>query len=570
MPSLLWPLSFLSGFPTRTIRLPFQWTVWLSLSCLVALLSGCGKSDTTNPSDAGADAKLPLAVPTETDPQAPSSLTPLPPTSGQPAQGPDAAVGGQAMSSPQADVPAHNVPAQTPAMLPLAEPESVIDAPDSKRRQLRADLSPQELRDFLADADRTMQAIANGTAGIQDPKEAFAEMQRISKLKLEASRRLRNMPAADAEARRDGARGELQSLSHLAALGDLKAALELEKLAEANLESDDPRLVTDSRLVLIGFAIESLQNGAEDAPKRMVQLVHDLANSPASSEIPAMMVMGQARQTLTQFGHDAEAKAIRGTIIDLYADSTDPQIAKMAAQLAGSVQFDEIDRLLRLAIEGGSVDPTDWKAAAEALINESPDLQTVQYLAGAALQFEGLGHQELAEATYRELSDRFPDANSATGQEALIALDARKSRLDAIGQPFAPDLKAVDGSALSLADYRGKIVLMPLWATGFPESLQLIPHLQQLVDQDPDKLAIVGVNLDPTGAPVDEFVRHNQFTFPNLRAESSNTAEVANEVAAKLGMVSMPFLVVLDQEGRIASIDYTIGQLQKTLDRLQQ
>ncbi|MFG0263367.1 MAG: TlpA family protein disulfide reductase, partial [Novipirellula sp. JB048] len=193
-----------------------------------------------------------------------------------------------------------------------------------------------------------------------------------------------------------------------------------------------------------------------------------------------------------------------------------------------------------------------------------------QYLAGAALQFEGLDQAQLAEVTYRELAEHFTDTESATGREALIALEARRARLDAIGQPFAPDLETVDGSALSLADFRGKIVLMPLWAMGFPESLQLIPHLQQLVDQSPDQLALVGVNLDPSEAPVAEFIRHHRFAFPNLRAESSDTAEVANEVAAKLGMVSMPFLVVLDQQGRIAAIDYTTGQLQKTLTRLQQ
>ncbi|EMI18932.1 Redoxin domain protein [Rhodopirellula maiorica SM1] len=110
---------------------------------------------------------------------------------------------------------------------------------------------------------------------------------------------------------------------------------------------------------------------------------------------------------------------------------------------------------------------------------------------------------------------------------------------------------------------------MPLWAMGFPESLQLIPHLQELEQQSPDKIAIVGVNLDPAGAPVAEFVRQNNLNFSSYRAESSATAEIPNEVAARFGMVSMPFLVVLDQEGRVASIDYTIAQLKQTLKRLQ-
>ncbi|MFG0262418.1 MAG: hypothetical protein ACF788_08505, partial [Novipirellula sp. JB048] len=396
MPKSLWLASFpaRSRLPAYHLRgrhlrgrragsAPPRW--WLrgagSLVGLALLLSGCGDPETANPPAAEAAATTPSGTASEADRDEPRRPTPppidsLPPTPGE--RSPQVAPSEttvQPIPTPQPSAAANTLP-----MLPLAEPESVTDTPDPQRRQLRADLTSKELRDFLADADRTMQAIASGTAGIQDQDEAMAEMQRISRLKLEASRRLRNMPDADPEVRRDGARGELQSLSHLAALGDLKAALELEKLAQANLADDDPRLVTDSRLVLIGFAIESLQNGAEDAPQRITRLVSDLANSAASSDIPAMMVMGQARQTLAQYGHDAEAQAIRDTILDLYADASDPEIAKMAAQVAGSVHFDEIDRLLRLAIEGEAVAPSDWKAASEALIRESPDLQTVQYL----------------------------------------------------------------------------------------------------------------------------------------------------------------------------------------------
>ena len=48
--------------------------------------------------------------------------------------------------------------------------------------------------------------------------------KRIAKMKLEASRRLKNHPEANVEAKSAGARGELQALSHLASFSDLKSA----------------------------------------------------------------------------------------------------------------------------------------------------------------------------------------------------------------------------------------------------------------------------------------------------------------------------------------------------------
>ncbi|EMI20590.1 Redoxin domain protein, partial [Rhodopirellula maiorica SM1] len=400
-------------------------------------------------------------MPDRTQPVQPN---PAQPNLNQPNDAAERAIAGEAIPMGEAIPAGEAIPTgaaqpddKAPTLLTMADPAGANEPPDPKRRQLRANLTPDELREFLAGADSDIQAIASGTSGIQDPQEAFAEMRRISEMKLEAARRLQNHADANADARSDGARGELQSLSHLAALGDLKSAMALEKLATANLDSDDAALVTDSRLVLIGFAIESLQNGEADAPQRIVQLVKGLANSDASSDIPAMMVMGQARQVLTQFDHDTEAKAVRDTIIELYADSSDPQIAKMAAQLAGNVQFDEIDRLLQQAIEGESIETRKWADAVDALLTASPDLQTVQYLAGAALQFEGLNQYDLAEATYSQLQEQFPDPNTATGQEVQLAVRARESRVDAIGKTFDPDLKSIDGGELSIADYRGKI-----------------------------------------------------------------------------------------------------------------
>ena len=564
-----------------------RYCVYFSLALIAGMSVGCSNSDTADTSKTADDAKLPFTQPADSttdangaDPAAAAddalekseSLATTSPAAmpDHPTATAESAIVGEAVPAGEAiPVGAPQPDNQAPNLLTMADPAAASETADPKRRQLRANLTPDELHDFLAGADSDIQAIASGASGIQDPKEAFAEMRRISQMKLEAARRLQNHADANADARSEGARGELQSLSHLAALGDLKSAMELEKLATANLDSVDPRLVTDSRLVLIGFAIESLHNGDADAPQRIVQLVNGLATSDASSDIPAMMVMGQARQVLTQFDHDAEAKVVRNTIIELYADSSDPQIAKMAAQLAGNVQFDEIDNLLQLAIDGESIDTNKWTDAVQALLTASPDLQTVQYLAGAALQFEGLNQQDLAEATYNKLQEQFPDTTTATGQEVQLAISARKSRVDAIGKTFDPDLKSIDGGELSIADYRGKIVLMPLWAMGFQESLQLIPHLQDLQQQSPDDIAIVGVNLDPAGAPVAEFVQQNKLDFSSYRAVSSATAEVPNEVAARFGMVSMPFLVVLDQEGRVASIDYTIAQLQQTLKRLQ-
>ncbi|TWU34571.1 thiol-disulfide oxidoreductase [Novipirellula aureliae] len=445
----------------------------------------------------------------------------------------------------------------------------------AKRLQLRADLTPDELQVFLAGADKDMQMIASGRTAITDQQKALAEMKRIVRLKLEASRRLSEHADASDQAKQEAARGELQSLSHLAALGDVKAAVELEALAKSNLDSNDPNLVFDSRLVLIGFAIESLQNGKQDAPQQIVQLIESLGKAASDSEdanqspgIAALMVMGQARQMLVQYNQVDEAAIVRQTILDRFANAADPQIAKMAAQMAGTSEYDNIDVMLQKSIDGETIAVDDWVTAMQALIRESPDLQTVQYLAGAALQFEGLEQLELAEATYEQLADSFSDPIPATGKETQLAIQARQNRKNAIGKTFDPDLDTLTGTPIAIADYRGQIVLMPFWAMTFPESLQLVPALEEIANQSSGKIAIIGMNLDPKDAPVLEFIKQHEMPFPSYRSETSDSEQVANEVAARFGMVSAPFVVIIDQQGKVTSIAYTRSQVEKAIEQL--
>lgn len=466
-------------------------------------------------------------------------------------------------------MPADTQPESSDANAPRQGTALTIEPPkiEPKGRQLAADLTPEKLIEFLAGADKDVHLIASGRAGITDPRQARDEMQRITKLKLEGSRRLKDHADADDELKSEGARGELQALSALASLGDVKSANELERLAAENLKSGDAQLVSESRLVLIGFELESLQNGKAEAADRIIELIEDLANSDTPPDMPAMMVMGQSRQVLSQSGYEDKSQIVRNKIIELFADSSDPTVAKMAAQLAGNVRFDDIDKLRADIVDGQTVSADKWQEAATKLINESADLMTVQYLAGAALEFEAVGQEELADATYDVMGDRFNQPDEATTREVEIAIQAREARLDVLGKEFDPELPSTGGTTLSMKDYLGKVVLMPFWATGFPESLQVVPLLTNLRDENPDKIAIVGMNLDPAGSKVDAYA-DKELGFPSFRSESSEAATMGNPVAARFGVVSMPFVAIINQKGQIEAIDFSGRKLGPTIKRL--
>lgn len=538
---------------------------WVALVVLVSFIQlGCTNSDSKAVPEKGAYlASGGVAEAEPTQPATPNASASQPPTKIAPQEALQDAPPDPPASVDAAESTDH--PSGDAATLFSIAEDDAAPAPQTPLPQLRADLPPAKLLEVLDSTDKDMQLIVRGGSGITDPQQARNTLIHFMNMKLEASRRLLKHPDADANARSEGARGELQSLSHLAAVGDLKAAEELEELAGANLESDDARLAADSRLVLMGFAIESLQNGKEDAVDRIISYVDAIKESEIKPDIPAMMVMGQARETLAKYGHEDKARRVRDTIIELFANSPDPQIAQMAGQLAGNVRFDAIEKLRGQAIDGEPVSTTQWLDAVETLIDESADLQTVKYLAGAALEFESRGLNELVETTFAIATRRFDDPESATGREVELAIRANQARANVIGRVFEPEPAEGGDSAIRLADYRGKVVLIPFWAVGFPESLQLIARLKSIHDANADKTAIVGLNLDAADEQLDQFLETNELGFPSIRSGSS-----ATDVAKQFGLVSFPFVAILDQQGHVAAINFTGYELEKTVRELVQ
>ena len=346
--------------------------------------------------------------------------------------------------------------------LPTRQPQ-IETVPLSRTRVITADATPADLVDFLANADRDMHNISSRRMpGVTTQKQAEKELKELAKLKLEAARRLKQDAQATPSQKLEGARGELQALSHLASMHDVRSAQTLETLAKENLKSSDPSLVTDSQMVLIGFAIDRLYNQQPGAENELVELVDVLCKSP-SLDVAALLVMGQAREMLAKAGHTKQAQRVRRKIIEKFANSPEPQIAEMAAQLAGNVQYDEIDHLVSAAVSGKEISLARWQEAVATLIKESPDVVTVNYLGGAALEFEALDQTELADATYDALSNEFGKQEDARGEKARIALTARATRKSVIGRTFDPDLPDIHGKPLSTSDFAGKVVLVPFW-----------------------------------------------------------------------------------------------------------
>ena len=437
-----------------------------------------------------------------------------------------------------------------------------------RNRDLNDSLSPEALIDFLKACDSDMRTIATGRSQIEDSQEASDMMIALADKKGQAAVRLSEHPDADEEQQVAGTRGQLQALSHLAAMGNVRAAETLESFAQENLESQVPSIAMDSRIVLLGFAIDDLHLGRDGAADKIIGLAQGMKSSP-SSDVPAILILGKARQTLSSYGEIDSAITVRELILSVYGSAESEMIRNVAKQAAGNVLFDDIERMLAANREDERVDGEAWSNAISDLLLDLPNQESVQYVMRAALEFEATEQLDIVDETYQVLEESVPASAKAIRDEMEIAQQAMAARKRVIGTTFDfARLPTVNGDGVPFADINEKIVLMPFWAVSIPPSLQVMNELKALRDKYPDQVSIVGMNLDPAAAPLKEFTLQNDLGFSSYRSASSSDPSVANPVAARFGIVSFPFVAVFNQAGRVAALDFTGTRLKEIVQEL--
>ncbi|MBU2550317.1 MAG: TlpA family protein disulfide reductase [Proteobacteria bacterium] len=115
----------------------------------------------------------------------------------------------------------------------------------------------------------------------------------------------------------------------------------------------------------------------------------------------------------------------------------------------------------------------------------------------------------------------------------------------------APELTLPDleGREVRLSDYKGRVVVLNLFATWCPPCREETPDLVELQKRhDPADLTVIAVSMDKDGTgTVKAFVRKYKINYPVLYA-----GDRAGDVAEKLGGIrGVPTSFIIDRQGMI-------------------
>ena len=151
-------------------------------------------------------------------------------------------------------------------------------------------------------------------------------------------------------------------------------------------------------------------------------------------------------------------------------------------------------------------------------------------------------------------------------REKQMAQQKKSESLLAVGSE-APDFAQArpDGSVMKLSDLRGKVVLIDFWASWCKPCRRENPSVVKAYNKFKSKgFEIIGVSLDKDRGRWLQAVEQDGLTWPQV----SDLAFWQNAVALQYGVRSIPFTVLVDQEGKVLATKLRGPALEKKLEEL--
>ena len=140
---------------------------------------------------------------------------------------------------------------------------------------------------------------------------------------------------------------------------------------------------------------------------------------------------------------------------------------------------------------------------------------------------------------------------------------ATAKSLEKVGKEFPVAGKTLDGKDFDLKNLKGKVVLVDFWATWCGPCIAEMPRmLSAHAKYNKRGFEVIGITLDKNDDVVVKFNEARKIPWNSINVEDSR--KLANEYQVN----AIPFPVLIDQAGNVASLRARGPQLDRLLERL--
>lgn len=249
-------------------------------------------------------------------------------------------------------------------------------------------------------------------------------------------------------------------------------------------------------------------------------------------------------------------------LAEKYREHPRPALARIAMEQRLYANLQRFDTLKPKEQEDLLSDALDFIKSTTQI-----DAQLIKRTAMIGNVFERAKTAGLSAKAYEQIAEVL----SQTGRSDVIDISKQfqrmAKRMRLVGQPFEMEGLLISKEPIDWASYRGKVVLVYYWATWSVPSVTDLPNLKSLYQGYSSKgFDIIGVSKDTNMVALERFIAKNQITWSNLYNFSEEEEE--QPIAQKYGVVSIPYRVLVDKDGKVIKLNPTSTELSETLLKL--
>ncbi len=183
-----------------------------------------------------------------------------------------------------------------------------------------------------------------------------------------------------------------------------------------------------------------------------------------------------------------------------------------------------------------------------------------------AQQLERAGNTELAAEAYTTFGNLFVKNSDEqlAGYGAKMLGSARRVNLP--GNEMQIEGVTVDGQQFNWKSYQGKVVLVDFWATWCGPCIAELPNVKKNYDLYHAKgFDVVGISLDTDRVKLEKFIEEKGLPWPCLFQDEAGWD---HPLATYYGIMSIPAVILVNQEGKVVSLNARGPELGEQLTKL--
>jgi thiol-disulfide isomerase/thioredoxin len=188
---------------------------------------------------------------------------------------------------------------------------------------------------------------------------------------------------------------------------------------------------------------------------------------------------------------------------------------------------------------------------------EAPDAPDALWQLGNGMEFSSSDDDAIK--YYQELVNKHGESPFAVKARGALR------RLESIGQPLKLTGNSLGRSPIDTSAFEGKVVLISYWATWCEPCVEEMDRLQKLREKySKAGFEIVGVCLDHKKEQAVEFLKSKGYGWPQMYEEGAMESKLATD----LGIISLPYLLLVDANGNVVNKNVQFGELEAELAKV--